>query len=37
VWISIQSWLVFRALRAQAADPDPDSELTPAAMVSPTP
>jgi hypothetical protein len=36
VWISIQSWLVFRALRAQAADPD--LELTPAAtMVSPTP
>jgi hypothetical protein len=33
VWISIQSWLVFRSLRAQAADPDP--ELTPAAMVSP--
>jgi hypothetical protein len=34
VWISIQSWLVFRALRAQAADSDP--ELTPAAMLSST-
>jgi hypothetical protein len=35
VWISIQSWLVFRALRAQAADRDP--EPTPAAMVSAAP
>ena len=26
VWISIQSWLVFRALRAQVADPDPDAD-----------
>ena len=23
VWITIQSWLIFRALRAQKADPDP--------------
>ncbi|WP_067671548.1 hypothetical protein [Nocardia miyunensis] len=28
VWISIQSWLLFRALRAQ--ENDPDTELTPA-------
>jgi hypothetical protein len=37
VWITIQSWLVFRALRGQVGDPDPDSAPTPASMVSPTP
>jgi hypothetical protein len=34
VWITIQSWLVFRALRGQAADPAPES--TPASTLSPT-
>jgi hypothetical protein len=35
VWITIQSWLAFRALRGQIAEPEP--EPTPASLVSPTP
>jgi hypothetical protein len=34
VWITIQSWLVFRALRGQVAEPDP--EPASASMLSPT-
>jgi hypothetical protein len=37
VWITVQCWLTFRALRGQVADPDPDSVRTPASMLSPTP
>jgi hypothetical protein len=35
VWITIQCWLVFRALRGQVAQPDPTP--APAPMFSPTP
>jgi hypothetical protein len=35
LWIGIQSWLVFRALRGQVAEPD--LAPTPASLVSPTP
>jgi hypothetical protein len=34
VWITIQSWLVFRALRGQVAEPDP--EPASASILSPT-
>jgi hypothetical protein len=30
LWITIQCWLAFRALRLQIADPGLDSDLTPA-------
>jgi hypothetical protein len=29
LWITIQCWLIFRALRLQIADPDPDSDRAP--------
>jgi hypothetical protein len=35
VWITVQCWLTFRALRGQVADPDPIP--APASMFSPTP
>jgi len=35
VWITVQCWLTFRALRGQVAEPDPIP--TPASTLSPTP